>query len=316
MNTVILPLPGNEALADGILKQLALPGQTVRGELAVRTFPDGETHLRLLSDVAGARVVLVATLDRPDAKLLPLLFAASLVRDYGAAEVGLLAPYLAYMRQDACFNLGEGITAHYFAKLLSPHLDWLVTVDPHLHRIASLDQVYDCPNRVTHAAQAIAEWIAAEVPAPVLIGPDVESRQWVAEVAGLIKAPYVVLSKIRHGDRSVDVSSPDMALLAGRTPILVDDIISTARTMAETLQHLQQIGARPAVCITVHAIFAEGAAEALAAAGADRVVSCNTVPHPSNEIALDAWMAEAIHDVCAANPLPRLAKSQRSTRNP
>jgi ribose-phosphate pyrophosphokinase len=306
MNTVILPLPGNEALAGGILIQQPLPGQTVPGELAVRAFPDGETHLRLLSDVEGARVVLVATLDRPDAKLLPLLFAASLVRDYGATEVGLLAPYLAYMRQDARFNPGEGVTARYFAKLLSPHLDWLVTVDPHLHRITSLDQVYDCPARVVHAAHAIAEWIATEVPSPVLIGPDVESRQWVAEVAGLIKAPYAVLGKIRHGDRNVEVSYPDKALLTGKTPVLVDDIVSTAHTMAETLQHLQQMGAQPAVCVAVHAIFTEGAAEALAAAGAARVVSCNTVQHPSNEIVLDAWMAEAIHDVCATGPLPRL----------
>lgn len=298
MNTVILPLPGNEVLANSLLMQPALPGQPVRGELAVRAFPDGETHLRLLSNVEGARVVLVATLDRPDAKLVPLLFAASLVRDYGAAEVGLLAPYLAYMRQDARFNPGEGVTARYFARLLSPHLDWLVTVDPHLHRIAALDQVYDCPARVVHAAPAIAEWIATEVPSPILIGPDWESEQWVAEVAALARVPYTVLDKVRHGDRRVEVSSPDMAPWADRTPVLVDDIVSTAHTMTETLLHLRQMGAKPAVCIAVHAIFAEDAAMMMASSGAARVVSCNTVSHPSNKISLERWMAEAIREAC------------------
>ncbi|MBI3144640.1 MAG: ribose-phosphate pyrophosphokinase [Pseudogulbenkiania sp.] len=305
MNTVILPLPGNEVLANSLLMQPALPGPAVRGELAVRAFPDGETHLRLLSNVEGARVVLVATLDRPDAKLVPLLFAALLVRDYGAAEVGLLAPYLAYMRQDTRFNPGEGVTARYFAKLLSPHLDWLVTIDPHLHRIAALDQVYDCPARVVHAAPAIAEWIATEVPMPILIGPDGESEQWVAEVAALARVPYTVLGKVRHGDRLVEVSSPDMAQLVGRTPVLVDDIVSTAHTMAETLLHLRQMGAKPAVCIAVHAIFAEDAAGMLASSGAARVVSCNTVSHPSNEIALERWMAEAIREACASSPRMR-----------
>ncbi|WP_024302777.1 ribose-phosphate pyrophosphokinase [Pseudogulbenkiania sp. MAI-1] len=308
MNTVVLPLPGNEALADALLKQPALPRPAERGELAVRVFPDGETHLRLLSKVEGARVVLAATLDRPDAKLLPLLFAASLVRDYGAVEVGLLAPYLAYMRQDARFAPGEGVTARYFAKLLSSHLDWLVTVDPHLHRITALDQVYDCPTRVVHAAPAMAEWVAANVPAPILIGPDSESEQWVAEVASLAKVPYAVLDKIRHGDHQVEVSRPEMAQLLGRTPVLVDDIVSTAHTMAETLRHLQQMGAKPAVCIAVHAVFAEDAVARLTSSGAARVVSCNTIAHPSNAISLERWLAEAIRDVCGASPTERRAE--------
>ncbi|EEG09883.1 ribose-phosphate diphosphokinase [Pseudogulbenkiania ferrooxidans] len=297
MKTVLLPLPGNEAMAAALLAQPALAGQAERGELMVRSFPDGETHLQLLSEVDGARVVLVATLDRPDGKLLPLLFAAALVRDYGAAEVGLLAPYLAYMRQDTRFHPGEGVTARYFAETLSPRLDWLVTVDPHLHRIARLEQVYRCATCVVHAAPAMAEWIAANVPKPLLIGPDQESQQWVAEVAALAQAPYLVLSKTRHGDRQVEVSRPDMTRLSGRTPVLVDDIVSTAHTMAETLQQLRQLGANPAVCVAVHAIFTEGAVELLNGAGAAQVVSCNTVVHSSNAIALERWLAEAIQNM-------------------
>jgi ribose-phosphate pyrophosphokinase len=299
MKTVLLPLPGNEVLATALLAQPALSGKAELGELMVRSFPDGETHLRLLSDVDGARVVLVATLDRPDPKLLPLLFAAALARDYGAAQIGLLAPYLSYMRQDACFNPGEGVTARYFAEILSSRFDWLVTVDPHLHRIARLEQVYGCTSRVVHAAPAIAEWIVAKVPVPILIGPDEESEQWVAAVAAMAKAPYVVLSKIRHGDQQVAVSCPDKTLLSGRTPVLVDDIVSTAHTMAETLQHLRQLGTKPAVCVAVHAVFTEGAVERLTRAGAKHVVSCNTIAHPSNDIPLDRWLAEAIQQVGA-----------------
>lgn len=297
MKTVILPLPGNEVLAKDLLAQPGLSGKARLGELAVRSFPDGETHLRLLSEVAGERVVLVATLDRPDSKLLPLLFAAALVRDYGAVEVGLLAPYLAYMRQDARFHPGEGVTARYFAETLSPRLDWLITIDPHLHRISRLDQVYRCATRVVHAAPAIAEWIAGNVSLPILIGPDEESEQWVADVAAMAKAPYLVLSKIRHGDRQVEVSRPDTKRLSGHTPVLVDDIVSTAHTMAETLRHLRQLGAKPAVCVAVHAIFTEGAVELLNQAGARQVVSCNSVIHPSNAIALDRWLAEGIQEM-------------------
>jgi len=112
---LIVALPGNEEFADGLCG--ALGGD--RGGVAVRSFPDGETYFRHESHVAGRDVVLVCTLDRPDAKFLPLVFAAAAARNLGAASVGLAAPYLAYMRQDRAFNPGEAVTSEIFAKTLS-----------------------------------------------------------------------------------------------------------------------------------------------------------------------------------------------------
>lgn len=77
---------------------------------------------------------------------------------------------------------------------------------------------------------------------------------------------------------------PDLRLWSGRTPVLVDDIVSTARTMAAAARHLRRAGAPPPVCVVVHALFAPGAAEELAAVGVSRIVSCNTVPHATNAI--------------------------------
>src|SRR3546814_1718571 len=76
----------------------------------------------------------LSSLDHPYAKVLPLLFAADTARDLGARRIVLVAPYLAYMRQDIRFHAGEAVTSRTFAAILSRHLDWLVTVDPHLHR--------------------------------------------------------------------------------------------------------------------------------------------------------------------------------------
>ena len=66
--------------------------------------------------------------------MLPLIFAAATARELAAAKIGLVAPYLAYMRQDRRFNPGEAVTSRQVAGLLSSAFDWLVTVDPHLHR--------------------------------------------------------------------------------------------------------------------------------------------------------------------------------------
>ncbi len=267
------------------------------GRLEIRRFPDDEAHLRFADEVTGKDAILVASLDRPDGKFLPLAFAAATLREFGAKSVGLVAPYLAYMRQDRHFESGDAVTAPIFAELISHCMDWLVTVDPHLHRIRQLEQIYTIPARAMHAAGPIARWIAAHVPDAVLIGPDAESAQWVRAVAEDAGKPFTVLTKTRHGDRDVEVSVPDVDRWRAMTPVLVDDIISTGQTMAETLDHLSKAGMKPAVCIGVHAIFAGDAYAALQRAGAARIVTANTIVHASNGIDIAGLLAEGIRTV-------------------
>ncbi len=242
----------------------------------------------------GRNVALACGLHDPDSKIPALLFAASTARELGAARVGLVAPYLGYMRQDKRFNEGESITSVHFAKLISHYVDWLVTVDPHLHRRKSLDDIYSVPSIVVHAAPLLAQWISANVDSPVLIGPDSESEQWVSEVARGANAPWLVLEKVRRGDRDVSVSIPDITALRGRTPVLVDDIISTARTMMAAVRHLTGQGLAAPVCIGVHAIFSGDAHAELLSAGAARIVTTNTIPNSSNAIDLTPAIADAL----------------------
>ena len=240
--------------------------------------------MRLESEVSGRSVVFACSLDRPDDKLLTLAFAASTAKELGATRVGLVAPYLGYMRQDKRFRPGEAVTSRTFATLVSGLADWLVCVDPHLHRYKSLSEIYSIPSAVVHAAPAMAAWIAGAVKAPVIVGPDSESEQWVAEVARLAKAPFTVLEKIRRSDHEVEISIPLASRWREHTPVLVDDIISTAGTMITTVKRLQEAGLRPPVCVGVHAVFADNAYAELKACGAADVVSCNTIVHPSNAI--------------------------------
>jgi len=286
---LLVALAGSEHMAEGLARAI---GADV-AQIETRRFPDEEVYLRYLTDPAGRRVVVLSPLDRPDGRILPLLFAAHAARDLGAASVGLVAPYLAYMRQDHRFHPGEAITSAAFARHLSAAVDWLVTVDPHLHRYKALSDIYSVPAVAAHAAPEIARWIAREVKDAVLIGPDAESKQWVGEVAALAGAPYEVLQKQRRGDRDVEVSMPDLERWRQSTPVLVDDIISSGETMRMTLLHLSGMGLKPAVCIGVHGIFAGDAYQALERAGAGRIVTANTVAHESNGIDVTGILAEA-----------------------
>src|SRR5262249_12614900 len=117
----------------------------------------------------------------------------------------------------------------------------------------------------------------------LIIGPDSESEQWVSAVAEDAGAPYSVLQKVRRGDRDVEISIRDMQHLEGRTPVLVDDMISSGRTMLEAVRVILRPNAPRPICIAVHGLFADQSDGLLTQVGA-RVVTSNSVPHQTNDI--------------------------------
>ena len=278
-------------------------------------FPDGESLISLPGDLDGADVAFLATLRDPDRLALPLRFAAATAREMGARRVGLIAPYLGYMRQDHRFERGQAVSAPLFAQFLGESFDWLVTVDPHLHRIARLQNVFPMPAIRAVSAPLLATWISTNLPDAVLLGPDSESQQWVAEVARLAGRPYEVLRKVRSGDRSVDVSVPESAALREGTPVILDDIASSGSTMARAVERLLAAGTAAPVCLAIHAVFAHGAQDAILSAGAARIITTDTIPHPTNAIGIAGLLAEAILSVVTALDLP-VAGTIRLDPNP
>jgi len=289
VSPLVIPLPGNETFA----KALADARGCEMGVLEMRSFPDEETYLRFVSQVKARSLALVCTLAHPDPKFLPLWFAARTARALGASKVGLVAPYLAYMRQDKSFHPGEAVTSRHFAKLISEGLDWLVTVDPHLHRYRALSDLYTIPAQSLHAGRAIADWIAGNISNPFIVGPDVESEQWVSEVAKDCGAPYTVMLKTRRGDRDVSVHPRDLHALPGHSPVIVDDIVSSGETMLGAIAALAAHTDASPICIAVHAVLADDVAARIAATGA-KLVSTDTIPHPSNAITTVPPIADAV----------------------
>ncbi len=255
-------------------------------------FPDGESLISLPSDLDGADVAFLATLRDPDRLALPLRFAAATAREMGVRRVGLIAPYLGYMRQDRRFEAGQAVSAPLFAQFLGESFDWLVTVDPHLHRIARLQDVFPMPAMRAVSAPLLATWISTNLPDAVLLGPDSESQQWVAEVARLAGRPYEVLRKVRSGDRSVDVSVPESAALREGTPVILDDIASSGVTMARAVERLLAAGTAAPVCLVIHAVFADGAQDTIMSAGAAGIISTDTIPHSTNVIGIVDILSE------------------------
>lgn len=289
MNRVLLPFPLQRVLAEA----MAIPLGARVGHLDWRRFPDGESLVAVDDALSGADVAIVASLHHPDELSIALRFAAVTAREFGARSVGLVAPYLAYMRQDTRFHRGEAVSAPLYARFLEECFDWLVTADPHLHRNPELSSLYRIPALRVAAAPIVGEWVRDNVPDAMLIGPDSESAQWVEDIAQRVGLPWQVLRKERHGDRDVEVSLPDVESARGRRPVIVDDIVSSGHTVIETLGHLRRLGLPAAVCVAIHAVFAEDAYDQLLKAGAARVVSTDSIPHPSNAMSIAGLLAAA-----------------------
>lgn len=290
MKPLLISISPEEPMSQELCKML----DAENGKMTLRRFPDGESYVRIESECKNRDVLVMATLFKPDDKIIPLIFISETLKEFGAKSIGLVSPYLAYMRQDKRFHEGEGISSRYFSKLISNYFDWIVTVDPHLHRYHSLNDIYSIPNQVVHAAPVVSEWIHKNIDNPLLIGPDSESEQWVSDVAKRAGAPHVVLTKIRHGDHDVEVSVPEVEKWQNHTPVLVDDIISTGRTMIETIEHLKDAKMKTPICIGVHGVFSGDAFENLNNAGIQSIITCNSIPHSSNQIDLSNLISDAV----------------------
>ena len=187
--------PDSAAIARDIARRAGLR----ECPIALHRFPDNETLVRI-TEPSGRHAVLFAQIHDPDAKLFPLLLAANALQTSGVERLTLLTPYLPYMRQDVAFHPGEAVSQHVIAKLIGEAVDELITLEPHLHRIESLEEVFPCSARALDAAPLLADWCTRDSSDALLVGPDAESEAWVRNLAALGRLPWIVCRKERLGD--------------------------------------------------------------------------------------------------------------------
>ena len=279
-------------LASGLAAALGVPMATVQRH----AFPDGETRLRLPPSLP-AEVMVLRGLQDPNAKFTELLLAAAGARVLGARKLTLVSPYLAYMRQDMAFTPGEVVSQRHLGALLAQSFDAVVTVDPHLHRVTTLDAVL--PGRrglALTAAPLLGAFVAQHVPGALLLAPDEEAGQWVRLAAMAQGLDHAVCRKQRHGDHDVEVSLPGVNV-AGRNVVLLDDVASTGRTLCAAARGALAGGAASVDVIVTHALFVGDALAQVRAAGVRHVWSSDCVPHASNVVSVVGLLAKGLRSL-------------------
>ena len=286
---LVLAFQDEAVLAHGLATAMGWPLAWVDEH----NFPDGETRLRLPSHLPP-QVVLLRGLQQANTRLTPLLLAAAGARELGAQRITLISPYLAYMRQDMAFTPGEVVSQRHLGRLLAASFDAVITVDPHLHRVTTMDEVVPGRRGVAlTAAELLGGHVARQVPGALLLAPDEEAGQWVRRAAMAHGLDHAVCRKQRHGDRDVDVSLPDHDV-AGRAVVLLDDVASTGRTLIAAARGALDRGAASVDVAVTHALFMGDALAQVHAAGVRQVWSTDCVPHPSNAVSVVPLFAAAL----------------------
>lgn len=290
MTTAIFAFAEGARQAAGLARCCGIPLHPVD----VHRFPDSESLVRVngVADTA----LLFRSLDNPNAKLIELLLAASALRDRGARRVVLVAPYLAYMRQDMAFHDGEAVSQQVVGRLLATWFDGVVTVDPHLHRIGSLGEVMGgIPALAVSAAPALVQAIAMDLdPQTMLVGPDSESRPWVESIARPLGLEVLVGEKVRKGDRDVTLAIPAVDIARGRPAMLVDDMVSSGTTLIACARLLREAGATRVEALTTHSLASAEDIERLSIEGIVRLRATDSISGRIATIPLAEVLANAI----------------------
>ncbi|MFP5466367.1 MAG: ribose-phosphate diphosphokinase [Gammaproteobacteria bacterium] len=256
--------------------------------------PDGEIKLTL-PQALPSTVVLWRGLEYPNEKLAEVLLVAGAARDLGARQLTLLAPYLAYMRQDIAFAPGEAVSQRIVGRFLAGLFDAVVTVDPHLHRVSTLQEAIPVPVAAAlSAAPVLAAHVAQHRKDVVLVGPDEEAMQWVEQAAAGRGWTFGVCRKVRHGDRDVSISLPCGLEVDGRTVVLMDDVASSGHTLVKSARALLEAGARSVDVAVTHALFAGDAVERIRAAGVGEIWSTDCIPHATNAVSMVPELARTL----------------------
>ncbi len=248
-----------------------------------RDFSDGETYQRLVEDVRGREVVLVAGTPTESDTLRAFDLACAIAR-YGARRLTWVLPYFGCQTMERSARPGEVVTAKTRARLIStvpstPAGNRVLLLDLHSEGIPfyfgdsvrafhlyAKEQVYE-------AARAFAD--GGDF---VLAAPDAGRAKWVQSLANDLGVEVAFVYKRRLGDGKTEVTGVD-ARVKDRTVIIYDDMIRTGSTLLNAARAYRNAGATRCFAVTTHLVLPGDSWERIAASDLlDGVAGCDSHP--------------------------------------
>jgi ribose-phosphate pyrophosphokinase len=289
---IVIPGPASIELGKKIAEYLGVDSFPVNHRL----FPDGESYIRIEPNIKEKTVVIVqTTAPDPDRKLVQLLIIASTARDYGAKRVIAVIPYLGYSRQDKRFLKGEVLTLDVILSLLEKTgVSDLIVVDIHNEEsIREIEKNHSIKVHNLSAIPTLANYLKeSDYFGAYSLSPDKGAVHLAEKASKVLEGGYSFFEKKR--DRrtgEIEMLVTDLNI-KGKKAIVIDDIISSGGTMAKAIRGLKEQGALQVAAVCSHALFMSGAEERLSKAGADLIVTSDTVENQYSKISVARTIKE------------------------
>lgn len=274
--------PASQLLASRTARALGI--EPVLSEF--NKFPDGELYLRIAEDIENECVTLIQSTptDSHFVSLLQLIDACE-----GAKELNVVIPYMGYARQDKKFKPGEPISARAIARCI--RADRVFTIN--IHEKSVLEH-FPGPAKNLDAAKLVGEYIAGlNLEDPLLIAPDSGAEGLVKRVSSGLGFDYDHLEKTRLSGDTVVIKTKNLDA-TGRNVVLIDDMIATGGTMAESIKMLRAQGAADVHIACVHPVLARNAALRLFNAGVKDIIGTDTLEKGESRLSVAPLIADAI----------------------
>ena len=285
-------IPGPASLELG--EKIARLANMEKIDVSHRTFPDGESYIRLMGNVQDEHAVIVQTTCAPqDTRLMQLGFIASAAKRNGAQKVTAVVPYLAYARQDKTFLQGENVSIETISAMLkTAGIDNLVTINIHSENALRL---FPFPTKNLSAIPLLAEYFVEKgFKKAFALAPD-KGAMYIAEQAQKIlggDAGHLEKKRDRYTGQTIQsVSNLDVK---GEVVIIFDDIISTGGTIVGAAKILRDLGAAKIFAVCVHPLLIGDAEKRILDAGVAEIVGTDSVPSNTSRVTLAPIIAREL----------------------
>ncbi|MGQ9507157.1 MAG: ribose-phosphate diphosphokinase [Candidatus Bathycorpusculaceae bacterium] len=288
----IIPGPASKQLGEKIAE--LLKAETV--PVAFKTFPDGESYIRLEGEVQNQEVFIIQTTSPPqDVKIMQLAFMADAAKRNGARKVTAIVPYLAYARQDKAFLQGEAISIETIARMLkAAGIDSLITVNVHEEKVLTR---FPFQAKNVSAIRLLAEYFRNKgYSGAFALAPDQGAMQIAEEAKTVLGGECGYLEKQRDrytGQISVEKKTYDVR---GKTAIIFDDIISTGGTIVAAASVLKELGAAKVYAACVHPLLIGDAERRILEAGVEEIVGTDTVTSHVSKVSIAPLISRIIRE--------------------
>ncbi|MEB3778665.1 MAG: ribose-phosphate diphosphokinase [Desulfurococcales archaeon] len=268
-------IPGSDEASRSIASSIAMGIDAKMTVPSYKVFPDGELYVRVSGDLESP-IIVVKTMSPPqDSSIMEAMLLADALRGLGFQDIVLVAPYMAYSRQDRRFLEGEPVSIAVVLRALSlSGYSRLATVE--IHKLDALNY-FEGSSLSVSPFKFMADRV--DLPdSPLVLAPDQGALHRARELASHLGVDYDYLVKERDRVTGEVRVKPREINAEGRDVVIVDDIISTGGTIAEASRELKKAGARRVYVMVAHALMAGRAVDKLRGAGVERVYASNSLP--------------------------------------